>query len=348
MKHISLLALLISTFFYHVYAAPRDFYFSNLNLKDGLSQISVLDILQDSKGYMWFATRNGLNRYDGRNFVVYKNNPKDSLSLTNNHIYCLAEDYNQNLWIGTFRGLNVLDMKTNRLTRVADSPYRELEEIAINCLLVDSYDRLWIGTGQGLYLYDIPTGTYHSFQHIEGFEKKGITSICETHDGQFWIGTSGDGVWIYDAQLRVQNHLTDSSTGIRLSGNSVSTIYEDVKGNMWVGSKYTGLCRIDLKQNTVRFFTQFNSSLNSNSIRQIIGYQDQLLVGTFDGLYVLDLNTDEIVRHSAVSLKPGCLNHFSVYALYVDKSQTLWVGTYSGGVNYRCVYCDGRRWCTCI
>lgn len=340
MKHISLLALLISTFFYHVYAAPRDFYFSNLNLKDGLSQISVLDILQDSKGYMWFATRNGLNRYDGRNFVVYKNNPKDSLSLTNNHIYCLAEDYNQNLWIGTFRGLNVLDMKTNRLTRVADSPYRELEEIAINCLLVDSYDRLWIGTGQGLYLYDISTGTYHSFQHIEGFEKKGITSICETHDGQFWIGTSGDGVWIYDAQLRVQNHLTDSSTGIRLSGNSVSTIYEDVKGNMWVGSKYTGLCRIDLKQNTVRFFTQFNSSLNSNSIRQIIGYQDQLLVGTFDGLYVLDLNTDEIVRHSAVSLKPGCLNHFSVYALYVDKSQTLWVGTYSGGVNYSSVFND--------
>lgn len=340
MKHISLLIFLIGTFFYHVYAAPRDFYFSNLNLKDGLSQISVLDILQDSKGYMWFATRNGLNRYDGRNFVVYKHNPKDSLSLTNNHIYCLAEDYNQNLWIGTFRGLNVLDMKTNRLTRVADSPYRELEEIAINCLLVDSHDRLWIGTGQGLYIYDIPTGDYHSFQHIEDFEKKGITAICETHDGKFWIGTSGDGVWIYDAQLRALNHLTDSSAGIHLSGNSVSDIYEDVKGNIWVGSKYTGLCRIDLRKKTVRFFTQYNSSLNNNNIRQIIGYQEQLLIGTFDGLYVLDLNTDEIVRHSAVSLKPGCLNHFSIYALYVDKSQTLWVGTYSGGVNYSSVFND--------
>lgn len=341
MKRINLLITLIGILFFHtdLYSSP-DFYFSNLNLKDGLSQISVLDILQDSKGYMWFATRNGLNRYDGKNFVVYKNDPKDSLSLSNNHIYCLAEDYNQNLWIGTFHGLNVLDMKTNRMTRVANSPYWELEDIAINCLLVDSHDRLWIGTGQGLYIYEIPTGNYRSFQHIEELKNKGITSICETHDGQFWIGTSGDGIWICNPQLHVQRHLTESSPDIRLSGNSVSVIYEDVKGNVWVGSKYTGLCRINLQQNTTHFFTQYNSPLNSNSIRRIIEYQGQLLIGTFDGLYVLDLNTDEIVRHSDVSLRRGYLTHFSVYALYVDKSQTLWVGTYSGGVNCSSVLND--------
>lgn len=335
MKRINLLFFVLWILFFHteIYSSTG-FYFSNLNLKDGLSQITVLDIIQDSKGYMWFATRNGLNRYDGKNFVVYKNNQKDSLSLSNNHIYCLAEDHNQNLWIGTLSGLNVLDMKTNRFIHVFDIQCRELMEITINCLLVDSRNRLCIGTGHGLYIYDIQTGKCHKFQNIDGLRNVGITSICEMHDGQFVIGTSNNGVWICDAQLRVQRHLTATSPGISLPGNSVSTIFEDMKGNIWIGSKYTGLCKINLKENTTHFFTQFNSALNSNNIRQIISYQDDLLIGTFDGIYVLDPETDKIVQHLDVSLKRGNLTHFSVYSLYVDKSETLWVGTYSGGVNY--------------
>ena len=334
MKHINLFVIFIGIFILNSYAySSQDFYFSNLNLRDGLSQISVLDILQDSKGYMWFATRNGLNRYDGKNFVIYKNDPTDSLSLSNNHIYCLAEDSHQNLWIGTFHGLNVLNMKTNQLKRVVDSPYRSVKEMAINSLLVDSRNRLWIGTGQGLYICDLGTGSYNLSQQVKALQNNNVTSICETHDGQFWIGTSEGGVWIYDMQLQERLHLTDSSSGICLPGNSVSTIYEDSKGMVWIGSKYTGLCRIDLKQGTLHAFTQSDNLLSSN-VRKIIEYQNLLLVGTFDGLYALDMTTEHFVRHPNVSLKRGHLNHFSIYALYVDKSQTLWVGTYSGGVNY--------------
>lgn len=92
----------------------ENFYFSNLNLKDGLSQISVLKIMQDSKGFIWCATRNGLNRYDGNRFVAYKHSNTDSLSLSDNHITTLAEDKFGNLWIGTSKGLNRLDLKTNK------------------------------------------------------------------------------------------------------------------------------------------------------------------------------------------------------------------------------------------
>ncbi len=93
----------------------ENLYFSNLNLKDGLSQISVLKIFQDTKGFIWFGTRNGLNRYDGSEFVIYKHDPKDTVSLSDNHIQALAEDRDRNLWIGTARGLNKLDLKTNRI-----------------------------------------------------------------------------------------------------------------------------------------------------------------------------------------------------------------------------------------
>ena len=119
------------------------FYFSNLNLKDGLSQISVLKILQDSKGFMWFATRNGLNRYDGSEFIIYRHVPGDSLSLSDNYIISLAEDHNHNLWIGTSRGLNKLDLKTNRIKQYTNEKYGALAKTEIRSLLVDS--RLSVG-----------------------------------------------------------------------------------------------------------------------------------------------------------------------------------------------------------
>lgn len=114
------------------------FYFSNLNLKDGLSQISVIKILQDSKGFMWFATRNGLNRYDGSEFIVYKHVPGDSLTLSDNNIISLVEDKNRNLWVGTARGLNKLDLKTNHIKRYSDKKHGALAKVDIRSLFVDS------------------------------------------------------------------------------------------------------------------------------------------------------------------------------------------------------------------
>lgn len=341
MKRINLLITLIGILFFYtdLYSSP-DFYFSNLNLKDGLSQISVLDILQDSKGYMWFATRNGLNRYDGKNFVVYKNDPKDSLSLSSNHILSLVEDYNQHLWVGTFQGLSRLDMRTNKLVRITRSPYKEIQTEITRCLLVDSHDRLWIGTRRGAYIYDIPSECYDYSECLQDLRTEDITSICETHEGLILVGTQSNGIWIFDSQLQVLEHLSKLSRDIRLPNNSVSTIYEDVNGNIWVGSKSADLYKMDLKQKRIQTFSQTNGLANSNSIRKITGYQNLLLIGTFDGLYVMDMTTETIIRHSDISLKRGHLNHFSIYALYVDKSQTLWVGTYSGGVSYSSAFND--------
>lgn len=151
-KHILLLITLLVTL--EVTAQNNEnFYFSNLNLKDGLSQISVLKIFQDTKGFIWFGTRNGLNRYDGSEFVIYKHDPKDSLTLSDNHIWSLAEDNDRNLWIGTARGLNKLDLKTNRIKPFVDERYGAFAKSEVRCLTVDSRNRLWIGTTKGLYLY---------------------------------------------------------------------------------------------------------------------------------------------------------------------------------------------------
>ena len=182
----------------------ENFYFSNLNLKDGLSQISVLKIFQDTKGFIWFGTRNGLNRYDGSDFVVYKHDPKDSLSLSDNHIWALAEDKDRNLWVGTARGLNRFDLKTNRIKPFVDKRYGEVATSEIRCLTVDSRNRLWIGTSRGMYLY-VPA--MDVFQHIDlnGLIKdEFISVIYETKQHQILIGTSTEGLIVCDMNMKVQ------------------------------------------------------------------------------------------------------------------------------------------------
>ena len=311
-----------------------NFFFSNLNLKDGLSQISVLKIFQDSKGFMWFATRNGLNRYDGSEFVVYKHIPEDSLSLSDNNILSLAEDRNHNLWVGTTRGLNRLDLKTNRIKQYADQRYGALPKADVRSLLVDSYNRIWVGTTVGLYLYVPEMDVFQQINLNGKIKDELIAALYETKDHRILIGTAAKGLFVCDMDMKVQEHFTTTTPGARLPHDNVSTLYEDSKGNIWGGSDAGGLFRLNIDKEKIEKFHKDNSVLTTNSIRCISEVHGLLLVGTFDGLYTMDLSDDSFWKHADASLEQGNLNHFSIYSLFVDRSQTIWVGTYAGGVSY--------------
>lgn len=309
-------------------------YFSNLNLKDGLSQISVIKIIQDSKGFIWFATRNGLNRYDGNEFIVYKHDPKDSLSLSDNHIVSLAEDKERNLWVGTACGLNRLDLKTNRIRQFTDARYGELAKSEIRSLLVDTRGRLWVGTMKGLYLF-VPEMDMFQRIDLNGMIKEEFISVIyETKRHQILIGTSTKGLFVCDMNMKVQKHFTTQTLGLRLPNNSLSSLYEDSRGGLWGGSSYSGLFRINIDKEEIVTYNKENSQLTTNSVRCIAEAKGKLLVGTYDGLYTVDLNDNSFWKHTDASLEKGNLTHFSIYSLLVDKNQTIWVGTYAGGVSY--------------
>ena len=125
MRKTYLITLLLCCFSALLNGAVSPFSFSSLKMEEGLSQLSVLKIHQDKSGFMWFATRNGLNRYDGNSFVVYKHSNGDSLSLSSNHVTALAEDDRGNLWVGTMNGLNRMDRPSapaRRITAAASTP----------------------------------------------------------------------------------------------------------------------------------------------------------------------------------------------------------------------------------
>ena len=332
-KHILLLITLLATL--EVTAQNNEnFYFSNLNLKDGLSQISVLKIFQDTKGFIWFGTRNGLNRYDGSEFVIYKHDPKDSLTLSDNHIWSLAEDNDRNLWIGTARGLNKLDLKTNRIKPFVDERYGAFAKSEVRCLTVDSRNRLWIGTTKGLYLYVPAMDVFQRIDLNGKIKDEFISVVYETKQHQILIGTSTKGLFVCDMNMKVQRQLTTRTPGLHLLGNSISTIYEDSNGTLWVGSGLSGLYRINFEKEEMVTYHKGNSILTSNSVRAISELRGMLLIGTFDGLYTIDLSTNSFWKHTDASLEKGNLSHFSIYSLFVDRSQTVWVGTYAGGVSF--------------
>lgn len=316
-------------------AGENVFYFSALNLKDGLSQMSVLKICQDSKGFMWFATRNGLNKYDGERFTVYRHSNTDSLSLTDNHITSLLEDSRGNLWVGTVNGLNRIDLKTNRIY-----PYHKseasfsLSDDNITALFEDDKKRLWVGTLNGISLY-IPE--YDAFQHIDLnglLNGEGVNVIAQDNRKRLLVGTVRKGLIVCSEDMKYIRSFTSGTPGAALTHNKISAVYEDSRGQLWVGTNTQGLNLVDIDRGKVVQYTSANSNLLDNNIRCFTEREGRLIIGTFAGLCFMDIGSREFTRYKSYNLQEGSLSHFSVYSVYTDQSGTLWVGTYGGGVNY--------------
>ena len=175
----------------HGYVQVTDLKFTHLTTNDGLSQGYVVDILQDRRGFMWFATRDGLNRYDGYSFVVYKHDPKDPGSLSSNFIQDLLEDDRGYLWVATNDGVNRFDPTTERCTRYRHDPDNPdtLGGASVKSVAQDGHGNLWFGTEDGgLDGLDPRLGTFtHHRNDSEGRFVGRITQVIEDHHGDIWF-----------------------------------------------------------------------------------------------------------------------------------------------------------------
>lgn len=332
-KQVLLLLAILLQVFAALNAAETSpiFYFSTLNLKDGLSQLSVITILEDSKGFMWFGTRNGLNKYDGEQFSIYRHDNNKPNSLTDNHItVLLRDDRNKALWIGTNNGFNHLDLTTNTITPYYQSDSLPLSNTEIIALALDSRERLWIGTRSGLYIFERTTGSLRRIDFDGLIASEAITALYISQNDRVFIGTRNKGLLLCDLQFTILTHLTAPS----ITDNTISAIYEDSRKQLWIGTPTRGINKWEIESNTITHYTTANSSLTDNSVRCFAEHNTNLIIGTFNGLSILNQQTGTITRYNNFDVREGSLSHFSVYSLCVDKVGTLWVGTYSGGVNY--------------
>lgn len=319
-----------------------------ISLGQGLSQSSVHCILQDSKGFLWFATEEGLNRYDGYNFKVYKRNPRDPNSLKSDWIWTMIEHPDGVLWLGTNSGgLHKFDLEKETFINYQTIPgdFHSLSNNLVCSITVAPGGMMWLGTANGLNRFDPDGETFKRYRHDPAkpgsLSHNDVRKIYMDHTGILWIGTAGGGLNKFDPKNETFTcYSSDPFNKTSLSHNFVRSIYEDRTGTLWIGTDDGGLNQFDRETGE---FTQFltaprnSTNLGRNQIRAI--YEDDLgtlWVGANRGLYLFDRENELLIPFRVNGEQPGDLDSKSMRSIYRDRSGVVWIGTYLDGINKIC------------
>lgn len=339
--------------------------FQHIGLEDGLSQSVVNVILQDRRGFLWFGTQDGLNRYDGYNFKVYKPDPEDPNSLSDGWVESLHEDSDGYLWIGTYQGgLNRYDPKTDTFTQFRHIPGdpSSISEGMINAILQDRSGALWVGSADGLNKFDPESGSFSHYrsnpEDPHSLSHNNIHVIYQDSKDRIWIGTLGGGLELFDPITEQFKHFRTSPAedeapfaskpptanleenllgGLdTISNNYVKQIVEDGRGNLWISTE-KGLNHFNPNRQQFRhYFTsdEDSSTLTSNSTSALlVDRHGMLWVGTQYGLNHFDESAGKFTRYTANPLISDSLSNNTIFSLYEDRDGVLWVGTWGGGLN---------------
>ena len=317
------------------HARVRDLKFAHLTTNDGLSQSYVTAILQDRRGFMWFATRDGLNRYDGNTFVVYKHNPNDPGSLSANFIEDLMEDDQGYLWIATHTGgVNKFDPTTERFTRYRHDPNNpnSLSGDSVESIARDSRGYLWFGTGDsGLDKFDPSTGTFTHYRNDSDGQFVGrITKVIAGRHGDIWfVGERG----LFHLNPQTGQITRPPAT---INGLAADYVYEDDAGNLWMlaWSPIVGLVKYDRQAERLTKYPVGAGAVGVASSNLLADGQNGFWVASSQGLYYFDRRTERFTyRFQHDETNPDSLNNNAVVSVYQDRGGLLWVGTENGGLN---------------
>lgn len=357
-----------------VYPIQRqeDYLFRHIRIEEGLSQSSVTCMLQDQKGFLWFGTANGLNRYDGYSFKIFSNDPTDSTSLSDNGILSIYEDSKGYIWIGTVEGvLNRYDRRSGifkqfYITQKIKEEYNPTEtpfdfplpfsrnnNRSITSISEDRKGNIWFGTwGKGLVKFNTATGGFEHFGYKKNntakFNSNHIRSILIDKSGKIWVATLGNGLYKIEeksATLKFTNFVNSKSNSQSLSDNRVTVLTIDNFGNLWVGTFGGGLNKLAAqfledtsgKAKFIRFTSNGSgNSLSNNIVTALFEDNEQRLwIGTLGG----GLDQYDQFRNRFINFKNDPDNESSitkneVLSVFQDRSGNIWIGTHLGrGLN---------------
>mgnify|MGYP002516058981 FL=1 len=303
----------------------RSYCFRTVNVSDGLSQNTVLKILQDRTGYMWFGTKDGLNRYDGRSFRIYS---KDNSELRCNIITNLAEDGDGNIWIGTDRGVYKYDPVTDRISDLSSVTE---EGVRITCRVSGlewNRDRgeVWISVEkQGFFVYSMKDKTLRLMFH----SPLSISSFARVGD-RLWFGHYLDNLYFVDTDFSGRPSVFKDVDGKEVfSGETVNTITGGGHNRVYVGTT-SRLLEINLTNRKTRLI--LNDYVRAMAIRD----NEELWVGGESGLHIIDTRDGSVKRHITAPDQDEkySLADNAIYSLFKDREQGMWIGSYFGGLNY--------------
>ncbi|HOK60991.1 MAG TPA: two-component regulator propeller domain-containing protein [Tenuifilum sp.] len=309
------------------------------NSDNGLPQSFVNALLQDSLGFLWIGTQDGLCRYDGYDFVVFNNNPYDSLSLSNNYVNHLVEGVNGELWIATRSGLNRVNRKTGKVKvyyNHANNP-RSLSSNMILRVYRDRSNRIWVKTIDALHLYNPTTDDFTRFPHFNDIfnisQTSDLSPIFENSNERLWVGTK-DGLFYFDKERLVfKRYSEDPANPNSIWGNRVNAITEGLSGKLLIGTD-KGINEFDfLTQKFRRVILTLNDPSNKSLTTgiQFLGYDNDssLWVGSVGGLGKL-LPNGTFIKYNSIYSNNLPVNILNVSTVLRDRTGVLWIGSQTG------------------
>lgn len=308
--------------------APQErFALNHYAIEDGLSQNAVTDILQDHLGYMWLGTEDGLNRYDGYDFLNFGHLDEDSTSLSNSYIRCLYQDHRQRLWIGTSEGLNRFIPELKKFKQYLTRNETSLNARNIRCVYEDSQGVLWVGTDGGLRVYDEERDRFVPPTNF-GLVRVTVLTMFEDREGVFWVGTENG---LYQLDRAKKRLVFFQDFGRRITG-PVNKILQDREGRVWFGTE-TGLFRLDKRESELEAMDKlFPEALDPLIVKDFhIDRKNRLWVASYgSGLWIHDFRHNKLTHLKHQQDLPSTLSNDIVLSLFESKAEILWIGTYNG------------------
>ncbi len=323
--------------------SPR---FERISIQQGLSQITVTAMLQDRKGLIWIGTQDGLNRYDGSDFFIFRHSASDPNSLIDNGITALYEDPEGYIWVGTIEGFCRFSPRRETFlhfpTVSAKDPSFQTGIIRAFCRDRDGFT--WIGTGEkGLIRLNTRTGESRRFEHTPGkpggLRNDQVYAILSDSGGKLWVGT-GNGLSLWDpGGERFTHFVEEPGQGAGIVGNFVKTLYEapSKPGIIWAGTT-TALNRFEPAKGTWKSYPFEPNRAGGARYGEISSiYEDHrrgLWIGTINGgLFRFNWDTEVFSVYNHVPGDPYSLSNSDIRCITADREGTLWIGTNGGGIN---------------
>lgn len=330
---LSIIFLMIP--FKNIFAlVESDLKFSNITIKDGLSQSSVNRIFQDSRGYMWFGTSDGLNKYDGRDFTIFREKENDKNSINSGYISAIVGYDKNNILVGTSKGVDTVNIVTNKVSRLFENEdgRTKLSNNNVWDLIKHTNGDIWIGTPDGLNICNEHSNEikklFKDKNNENSLKSNTITSLCEDKNGNVWVGTNA-GINFYNIKTSKFQKINDL---LDKENESVSTIYRDRGNNIWVifdshivkvSDDYKN---VELMDNKLKSFNVDPNSVNSMYNDTYGNYWFE----TQNGILKYDKETDKAFLYKNKYYDITSLVNNNVLTAYEDESGLLWFGTYNG------------------
>lgn len=304
---------------------PHDF--RHYQVEQGLSNNAVICCVQDYRGFLWFGTKDGLDRFDGYTFKVFRNNPEDSNSIGSNFIHALYLDKNKHLWVGTDKGLYRYDEIHESFTLLPTPAAQQVTAISM-----DQEENLWFISNFTLYKYSVATGVLTPFPIASHFE---ATSVCTLKDGSVWVSSANGYIHRYN------NH-TNQFAAFNLFSHSpptvsswIETLYPVSDGSLLAGTSNQGVKQFFPSTASYKDILTYTADKTEIFARAFVQTDSsECWIATETGIYIYNLLTGQSVNLRKEYHNPYSISDNAVYSFCKDREGGIWATTYFGGVNY--------------